>query len=143
MSPYPKRRRSPGGLKAIPTVICHGCGRPLPRLLGQVIPESLVVEWSDLMLTEKQLLAGVMLDHVRGNPFSTWDPQRAAEMAGLKYRQVQNALRRLVPCRWVARLSRGRYRLTERTVEIVRPMITSGRMTVTKLRDAQVPQEKP
>lgn len=54
-----------------------------------------------------------------------------AEYGNMRYRQVQNALRRLVPCRWVERVSRGLYRISLHAVESM--AWVPPRCTITKL----------
>jgi hypothetical protein len=119
--------------------ICKGCGRPLP-VLREPIPVDLDLAWSNMMWIEKRALVAMMLDHVKGTrgrgEFAEWDMLAIGTAGLLMYRQVSNAMRRLVPCRWVERVRKGRYRLTPHAVEQLRPMITPGtRVTQYRARD--------
>lgn len=92
--------------------------------------QDLGLAWDEMIYIERRLVAACLLDH-RRQAFREWRPMFMAEYGNMRYRQVQNALRRLVPCRWVERVSRGLYRLSLHAVESM--AWVPPRCTITKL----------
>jgi hypothetical protein len=107
--------------------LCPHCKRPLPALRTP-IPENWTLAWDELRWTEQRVVVAMVIDHIRGTrgEFAEWDMMTLAETAYLRYRQVSNAMRRLVLTGWVDRVRVGRYRLPVATVTTVRPMIKPG-----------------
>lgn len=108
--------------------LCPTCQRPLP-VLRVPIPEDWVLTWDQLRWLEQRVIVAMMIEHVRGGPkgdFAEWSMMEIKDKAHIRYRQVSNAMRRLVPTGWVTRVRVGRYRLTVGTVESLRPMIKRG-----------------
>lgn len=130
-------RTDPAKIAKRKPVYCPTCNRELPRIGRQPINEDMQLVWADMIYIERRLLAGMMLWHINGHAYDIWAPDEAAQLANMKYRQVHNAIRRLAITGWIKRLGRGRYRLTELAVDTIDPMITSPRMTLAKLQDAQ------
>lgn len=112
------------------TVCCPTCGRALPKISRQPINQDLALVWDEMIYIERRLVAACLLDH-RRQAFREWRPMFMAEYGNMRYRQVQNALRRLVPCRWVERVSRGLYRISLHAVESM--AWVPPRCTITKL----------
>jgi hypothetical protein len=82
-----------------------------------------------MIYTEQRLLVGMFQAHMKpgrhfGDPYQEWGILEMAKASIMKYRQVANSLRRLVPCRWVERVGRGVYRLTSHALESMRPWVT-------------------
>lgn len=91
--------------------ICPTCGKAAPRLVHP-IPPGRDLSWDDLTMRERQLMAGLIVDH-RTRPFDEWRPRDLSERIWMTYKQVTNSLRRLVQCGWVTHVARGVYRLSE------------------------------
>lgn len=124
--------------KAMPDVPCPTCGHLLPKLSRYPMPEDLQLPWGRLQYPERRLMAACIIDH-RQQPYREWRPMYMAERGNMKYRTVCNALRRLVPCGWLQRVSRGVYRITPYAVESLE-WTHRPRWTITKITDcAQVP----
>lgn len=103
-------------------IICERCGRPLPRLRTP-IPDDLVLTWPDMQWMERRLMAGLYLDHIRPGgrgQYADWKLKDMGLTCLMTFRQASNAVRRLVICRWLQRVSRGVYRLTPGAVEQLR-----------------------
>lgn len=117
--------------KLPPVVFCDRCGRQMSRLASQPIPADFQVPWERLHYHEARALAGMMLHH-GDDVYREWGLLDMARAARTRYRAVNNAVRRLVPCGWLQKVRRGVYRLTPMAVETIRPKLTP-RMTVEKL----------
>ncbi len=131
--------------KSMPDVPCPTCGHIQPKVSRQPITASFQVHWNKggynglpgMIYTERKLLAGCITDH-RRQPYREWRPLFMAQWANMKYRQVFNALRRLVPCGWVTHVRRGVYRITPMAVAELE-WTNRPHWTQTKIKDAQVP----
>lgn len=124
--------------KAMPDVPCPTCGHILPKMSRYPMPADLVLPWQRLQYIERRLMAACIIDH-RRQPYREWRPMFMAETGNMKYRQVNNALRRLVPCGWVQRVSRGVYRITSYAAETL-AWTARPHWTLTKIANtAQAP----
>lgn len=135
------------------SALCPTCQRPYPRLRTP-IPETFELPYSKLMWTEKRVVVAMFKDHLLGNQgrgeFGEWrmivplkrgerDPRQAelAESSWLNFRQVSNAMRRLVACGWVQRVRVGRYRLTPWAVEQLRAQRITLRTRLDKIQSSR------
>lgn len=130
--------------QVMPDVPCPTCGHIMPKISRQPITASLQVHWDNMIFIERKLLAACLREH-RLQPYQTWRCLPMAQKAFMDYRQVMNAIRRLVPTGWLQRVSRGLYRITPHAVAQlawVHPRWTINKVAETTTAQVQGTEDK-